>query len=1031
MVSGQTAGLRSRKVDTKKPLAVYRYHEVPDLDIEASTQRALPQVNTGVEKEEEEEHHLQAALIASQAGHVHEKVTIPTPDASRIIGDFAKYYVNTFRQPSGLIRWTTTTEDVIPVPYNLDDEDSTFIAEHKKNIDAGKAPKDSDFTEYQFEEIIGALEDAGDDKVSGEPPSLDECCTYIQQHHRELLERMPAISAIYPHWKHRRYTERGGAHIQPTLRMQEDWASRPDTDPYVCFRRREVKQLRKTRRTDNQALERLRRLRDEMSKARDLLEMITQREAARKESIMLEHLVFEQRVLVRKLKKKLGIVTSEKDLDFSPVPMKRKIRRGDDPRDDVPRKIRLNPTSHRSAAQIAQALESRYRNRNHDQSPEVKARKKKAMEESQGWLDITEEPYVASDRPRAEMNRWRHDLDALRLLLADEQCREELHYPSGRRRIGRGGRIIIDRHVTPKVWMPKSGAKVRRSTSNVGTRSVLEVADTPVELTRQRWRYDDSEDEQQDESTVIIEDTADNVTYRTYHLGLSHDELTQKIINKPAYPDQFSPKQLTEAQRAAATAPIQPPTVVRSQSVPAPAPAGSSAAANNLAKKRLSRVDAAVPKPPAATAQKKRPQEPLDAKATIIKLMMQQAQRQALVQQQQYAQIQAAQQQAQSVAMQQGNGDSGAAAGTVGSQSASSPSAPSLANGGISSGTPLMAPATPMMNNNATPSPARMTPISGPQAGTPATPLPGTDGSGANQSSQLTKQQIQRLQQYQLAQRQQQQQQQLIAAQAQARQNQIQQPQQAPQPALQQSQSQAANLTTAGLLSNASGFTPNQLLYYQHPMNAVQQSPAQAQARAQVAQATVLQNGLRLGMNNPAIAALMSQHPQLTPAQLQQLILHHQQQQQQQQQQSHANANMSVQQHLLNQQQKLKATAGASPLMNSMAGVNGVINMNGYAAAMAAAAAAHSSQSHSTTSSVAGNDNTVNVSGAPSTGSPAGSVQQLQRQMSTPNSPANANGAVKPDNVHGDKDLGGSGAASHMTGNTGLSPRVHATKSAA
>lgn len=90
--------------------------------------------------------------------------------------------------------------------------------------------------------------------------------------------------------------------------------------------------LRKTRgtRTDSQSLDKLRRLRDEMSRAKQILEMITNREAARKESIVLEHLIFEQRVLVRRLKKKLGIVTSEKESDVSPDIRKRKLKKTED-----------------------------------------------------------------------------------------------------------------------------------------------------------------------------------------------------------------------------------------------------------------------------------------------------------------------------------------------------------------------------------------------------------------------------------------------------------------------------------------------------------------------------------------------------------------------------------------------------------------------------------------------------------------------------------------------------------------------------
>ena len=97
-----------------------------------------------------------------------------------------------------------------------------------------------------------------------------------------------------------------------------------DADPYVCFRQREIKMLRKARRSDNQTIEKLRRLRDEMHKAREIMELIHERETVRLETLELEQEIFEKRVIVRKLRKKLG-VTAERDVDLSPDRNRKKI----------------------------------------------------------------------------------------------------------------------------------------------------------------------------------------------------------------------------------------------------------------------------------------------------------------------------------------------------------------------------------------------------------------------------------------------------------------------------------------------------------------------------------------------------------------------------------------------------------------------------------------------------------------------------------------------------------------------------------
>ena len=49
-----SSSLRSRKLDYKKPLWIYQHDQVSDLDESSALNRTIPQVATGVEKEEEE-----------------------------------------------------------------------------------------------------------------------------------------------------------------------------------------------------------------------------------------------------------------------------------------------------------------------------------------------------------------------------------------------------------------------------------------------------------------------------------------------------------------------------------------------------------------------------------------------------------------------------------------------------------------------------------------------------------------------------------------------------------------------------------------------------------------------------------------------------------------------------------------------------------------------------------------------------------------------------------------------------------------
>jgi hypothetical protein len=127
------------------------------------------------------------------------------------------------------------------------------------------------------------------------------------------------LEPIYIHWKKRKQ-DRQGYSIIPDLKYEE--LSKNEVDPYVCFRRRETKPVRKTRRTDQQSLERLRKLRTEMEMARNLLEMVLRREKIRKEGMVLEHTVFDKKSKLREYQRTLGIKEDEDLL----LPSKKKRR---------------------------------------------------------------------------------------------------------------------------------------------------------------------------------------------------------------------------------------------------------------------------------------------------------------------------------------------------------------------------------------------------------------------------------------------------------------------------------------------------------------------------------------------------------------------------------------------------------------------------------------------------------------------------------------------------------------------------------
>lgn len=148
--------------------------------------------------------------------------------------------------------------------------------------------------------------------------------------------------AIYPHWKARRL-KRGGKSIIPQLDVRAcspracemqltpqlvQYDESNESNPYVCFRRRELKTSRKTRRSDQQNLDRLIRLRNDLYAAHALMVKTRDRERLKLDSIETDRKIFEGRVELRELKRRLGENEGDEDILIG---RKEKRRRKDEP----------------------------------------------------------------------------------------------------------------------------------------------------------------------------------------------------------------------------------------------------------------------------------------------------------------------------------------------------------------------------------------------------------------------------------------------------------------------------------------------------------------------------------------------------------------------------------------------------------------------------------------------------------------------------------------------------------------------------
>ncbi|OMH81090.1 Enhancer of polycomb-like protein 1, partial [Zancudomyces culisetae] len=183
---------RARKVDLKRPLPIYLASDLTDLERE-EINRTID-IETGVEKEEENEHHLQAAISATQAmltgrgykkeqepkesteveeeGKVEDEAAtkkqeagigvIPTPKTRIDLAIRQKWYSRKYEPPKGLIRYSgVADEDVLGTQYCMDEEDEAWLADFNEKLQAEieKKLKEGNIKEEVDEGISGKKED--------------------------------------------------------------------------------------------------------------------------------------------------------------------------------------------------------------------------------------------------------------------------------------------------------------------------------------------------------------------------------------------------------------------------------------------------------------------------------------------------------------------------------------------------------------------------------------------------------------------------------------------------------------------------------------------------------------------------------------------------------------------------------------------------------------------------------------------------------------------------------------------------------
>ncbi|KAJ3376649.1 Enhancer of polycomb-like protein 1 [Entophlyctis sp. JEL0112] len=458
-------------------------------------------------------------------------------------------------------------EDYIGCPYCLDEADDAFLAKWRaesasdcatdsKNVDVECVVPDDDL----FEVYMYTLERFGNEQAT-DVPTLDQCSVYIRENEPLLLvpQTIPTpeatLSKIFSYWVHRRYTQprpfpvtnnQLGRPIVPPLRVDEvtNNPKRDDSDPYICFRKRDLRPTRKhTKRVDTASLEKLKKLHRDLIQVRGLLDLVGEREETRRELLTMDTAFFEKRCLVRKMKKVFGVAETEDgkkkkrktaEDSLRPSSIKIKIRNPSTELLDV--KSPMDPVSEQMKV-----------------SEQVSRRK--AEDAASGFIDLTECPFIQSTT--SPKSFWESPLEitstaSYKASSATDSAsmKSKFVFSCGRRRVGRGGRLFIDR------------------------RPVLKY---DKDCTAQ-WKFDEATEEIRANEVVVMEDTIRNLAYRAFHLSPANEDINL-FLTKPTHPDQINPKPIPDAA-APPNRPQLPVYEVVRQTVNAPTASNAAAAAS-------------------------------------------------------------------------------------------------------------------------------------------------------------------------------------------------------------------------------------------------------------------------------------------------------------------------------------------------------------------------------------------------------------------------------------------------------------------
>ncbi|KAK8065311.1 hypothetical protein PG997_012058 [Apiospora hydei] len=472
--------MRIKKLSPKTILTVLLEGQIDASEYDSLTTEA--KIATGVDAGEEDEIHLQAALKGAGQSTDNE-IPVPPPQVSEEV-KYEDLYSRPFVEPRGYIKSSDTVEETLSCLYDMTTEDDEFL----KNYNQKRSSK---LSEDDFERIMELFERTTSEQapfaaVDNTTVSYEVMAS--QMAHSPISKLKTHAQAVYDHWKARRQSD-GNRSLHPSLKFETPGQQdHDDMDPYVCFRRREVRQTRKTRQRDAMVADKLKKLRRELEDGRQLILMAHQRELMKREMLSTERLLFEHRAKLKEKKVRLGIKEGDEDL-YNTKPVKRKAPVESQPAKTAPTQLRLavRPEGRPAEQELVQ-LEDKQKERLEEFLRDIATKAETHRVWNARYVDLTEKPLSppqeveeSSFRPAKAQFLPTPPASASESMELDDEPTEaaalaakapstpflfrglspeaEQPMPGYRRRIGRNGRLWIDRRNVGRLASPPSDSE--------------------------------------------------------------------------------------------------------------------------------------------------------------------------------------------------------------------------------------------------------------------------------------------------------------------------------------------------------------------------------------------------------------------------------------------------------------------------------------------------------------------------------------------------------------------------------------------